>query len=223
MTTTSNSPWIIDSQIFLHPFTCLIAGPTQSGKTHLVEKILYFTDVLISPPPQRIVYCYSTWQSKFDEMRANIKKLEFHQGLIESAEELSSHENNLIILDDLMKECEMSESILNMFTIDSHHRNISVFFLTQNLFSRGKYMRTISLNCNYMIIFKNPRDKSQIYVLARQIFPLKMKFFLEAFSDAVDNKSHSYLFLDLTQKTLDKNRIQTSILPGEQRILYTSK
>jgi len=122
-----------------------------------------------------------------------------------------------------MSECEKDPSILNLFTTDSHHRNISVFLISQNLFSQGKYSRTISLNCIYLIIFKNPRDKSQINVLARQMFPEKYNFFMEAFSDAVNNKSHSYLFIDLKQDTLEKNRIQTAILPGETRVLYTSK
>lgn len=214
--------WSINNEIFLHPFTCLVAGPTQSGKTYLINKILMYQNILINPPPQRIYYCYSVWQSRFDEMLSTIKNIEFFQG-IKSLDELNTLKNNLIILDDLLQDCENSDSISHLFTIDSHHRNCSVFFLTQNLFSRGKHMRTISLNCSYMIIFKNPRDKSQINVLARQMFPDKISFFLEAYSDAVENKSHSYLFLDLKQTTLEKNRIQTGILPEEKRIIYTKK
>ena len=74
-----------------------------------------------------------------------------------------------------------------------------------------------------MIIFKNPRDKSQVNVLARQMFPYKYNFFLEAFADAVESKNYSYLFVDLKQSTLEKNRIQSGILPTEQRIIYTPK
>lgn len=213
--------WSINTEIFLHPFTCLVAGPQQSGKTHLIQHILEYQDILISPPIQKIFYCYSVWQPKFDEMKQSINNLEFFQG-IKSLEEVNAFENNLIILDDLMQDCENSDSIAHLFTVDSHHRNCSVFFLSQNLFSRGKYMRTISLNCSYLIIFKNPRDKSQINVLARQMFPDEISFFMEAYSDAVENKSHSYLFLDLKQTTLE-NRIQTGIVPGEQRIIYTKK
>lgn len=214
--------WSINSEIFLHPFTCLVAGPQQSGKTHLIQQILKYQDILISPPIKKIFYCYSVWQPKFDEMKQSINNLEFFQG-IKSLEELNAFENNLIILDDLMQDCENSDCIAHLFTVDSHHRNCSVFFLSQNLFSRGKYMRTISLNCSYLIIFKNPRDKSQIGVLARQMFPDQIPFFMEAYSDAVENKSHSYLFLDLKQTTLEKNRIQSGIIPGEERIIYTKK
>lgn len=214
--------WLINNEIFIHPFTCLIAGPTQSGKTHLIQQILLHQEALISPVPHRIFYCYSVWQSKFDELKLQIKNLEFYEG-IKSLEELNIYESNLIILDDLLQECENNDCISHLFTVDSHHRNCSVFFLVQNLFSRGKFMRTISLNCSYLIIFKNPRDKSQISVLGRQMFPDKFHFFMEAYTDAVENRSHSYLFLDLKQTTLEKNRIQTGIIPGEQRVIYTKK
>lgn len=109
-----------------------------------------------------------------------------------------------------------------MFTIHSHHKNISVFILSQNLFSRGKFFRTISLNSHYLVIFKNPRDKSQLNVLARQIFPNKINFFLESFIDST-NKPFSYLLIDLKQTTLEKNRVQSGVLPGEQRLFYTPK
>lgn len=214
--------WSIKSEVFEHPFTCLIAGPQQSGKTHLLKHILQNQDVLISPAPEKIYYCYSVWQPKFDEMLSSVKNIEFYQG-IKDIQELNPLINNMIVLDDLMIDCQNSENISHLFTVDSHHKNCSVFFLVQNLFSQGKCMRTISLNSSYIIVFKNPRDKSQIGVLARQMFPESVSFFMDAYSDAINNKSYSYLFLDLKQNTPDKNRIQTGIIPGEQRIIYTKK
>lgn len=214
--------WLIDSEIFIHPFTCLIAGPSQSGKTSLLKEILTFNKILINPFPQNIIYCYSVWQPLFEAMKNTITNIEFNEGIL-NIEELATSTNTLIIFDDLMKECETDKSILNLFTIDSHHKNISVFLLSQNLFSRGKYTRTISLNASYIIIFKNPRDKSQIYALARQMFPDKISFFMEAFNDTINTGGHSYIFLDLKQKTLEKNRVQTGILPGDRRIIYTPK
>ena len=70
-----------------------------------------------------------------------------------------------------MNQCNESEQVMNLFTVGSHHKNTSVFFLTQNIFSKGKFTRDISLNSNYLIIFKNPRDQLQFQILARQMFP----------------------------------------------------
>jgi len=47
-----------------------------------------------------------------------------------------------------------------MFTKISHHRNVSVVYLTQNVFDKNKYARTISLNAHYLVLIKNPRDAS---------------------------------------------------------------
>ena len=62
-----------------------------------------------------------------------------------------------------MRESCKDTSIYDIFTVDSHHKNISVFFLTQNLFPKEKNARTISLNCNYIITTCNPRDRAQLF------------------------------------------------------------
>ena len=49
----------ISETIFMHPFTCLIAGPTSSGKTTIIEKILDQNVDLIKPKINRIIYCFS--------------------------------------------------------------------------------------------------------------------------------------------------------------------
>jgi len=214
--------WTISNIIFIHPFTCMIAGPTQSGKTHLVYDILRYNQIIISPSITKIYYYYSTWQEFYNTFSSINPNVVFIQGLPDISE-FSSLDNNLIILDDLMSECEKNLSVLNLFTIDSHHKNISVIFITQNLFSQGKYSRTISLNSHYLIIFNNPRDKSQINTISRQLFPNKHSFFIEAFEDCVEKKSFGYIFVDLKQTTEGRNRVQTNIIPGKQRIIYTAK
>ena len=40
----------------------------------------------------------------------------------------------LLIIDDLMQ--ETNESVVNLFTKGSHHRNVSVMYLAQNLFPK---------------------------------------------------------------------------------------
>ena len=130
--------------------------------------------------------------------------------------------NNLVIFDDLMAECIKSEAVLNLFTVGSHHRNTGVFFITESIFSKGKYSRDISLNANYLIIFFNQRDQMQFNILARQMYPDNSKFLVECFKDAA-SKPHGYLFIDLEQSTEMRNRIQTGILPNKLRIIDTTK
>lgn len=212
--------WEIDAFIFKAPFTCLIAGPSQSGKTTLLGQILVENIRLIYPPPDRIVYFYSRAQPAFDELKKKVD-IEFVEGLPD-ADMFDSSLNNLIILDDLMDKAVADKSVLNIFTVDAHHKNISTFLISQNLFVQGKYARTISLNANYMIIFNSPRDRSQILFLARQMFPTNPNFLIECFEESTKVK-HGYLFVDLTQSIKNDFRVQTDVLNNEQRIIYVEK
>ena len=44
--------WLIDKDIFQHPFTCILSGPTMCGNTYLLKEILKNKHVLINPKPQ---------------------------------------------------------------------------------------------------------------------------------------------------------------------------
>jgi len=213
--------WLIDPEIFIHPFNCIISGPTMCGKTFFLKEILKFREVLISPLPTKIYYCYKSWQKTYDDFKDLIPGIVFVKGLLDF-EDLNEMKKNMIIFDDLMNEVIESESVMNIFTVGSHHKNTSTFFLTQNIFAQGKFARNISLNANYMIIFQNPRDLQQIRVLARQMYPDDSKFLIESFQDST-TKPHGYLFIDLKQSTESRNRIQTGILPSQKRIIYVSK
>jgi len=213
--------WFINSNVFTHPFNCVIAAPTMGGKTFLIKEILKFKDVMISPSPTKIVYCYKAWQPTYDEIRSNNTSILFHKGIYDM-NKFKPSENNLIVLDDLMQECINDPEILSLFTVGTHHTSTSVFFLTQNIFSKGKYSRDLSLNSNYIINFKNPRDQLQMQVLSRQIFGNKSKYLMESYDDAT-KKPYGYIFLDLRQDTELRNRVQTGILPFQKRIIYTRK
>ena len=216
---------ILESFNFFHPFACLIAGPSQSGKTTLIEKIIY-ENSLIKPNIEKILYCYSTWQPGYTEVINKCKELnkeiEFLKGLPE-IEKFTNNKNYLLILDDLMTECGNDRNILNIFTRDSHHLNISVFLLNQNIFPNEKYARTISLNCQYIILTNNPRDRLQIEALSRQISPRGQKYIKEAYDDAVSSKNYGYLLFDLHQRTNYLNRVQTGIFSNEERVIYREK
>ena len=66
-----------------------------------------------------------------------------------------------------------NQLVENLFT-NGRHINLSVVFVSQNLFYMGKKCRTISLNSTYIVVFKNLRDQSQIRHLACQMFPTKI-------------------------------------------------
>ena len=192
-----------------HPFTCTIAGPTQSGKTQFVVRLIKHANELITLPPENIVYCYGEFQPLF----AKLPGVEFHEGLPE-VKRFDGRRRELLIIDDLMNEAD--ETVCKLFTKLSHHRNVSVVFLTQNLFHKSPHVRTMNLNTHYLVLFKNPRDATQVATLARQMYPGKSKFLLEAFEDAT-KEPYGYLLIDLKPETDEKYRIRTNIFPDDDR------
>ena len=103
--------------------------------------------------------------------------------------------------------------IVNLFTKGSHHRNLSVSYIVQNLFHQGKGNLSISLNSHYLVLFKNPRDRLQILTLAKQMYPAQTAWFMEQYDDAVQ-RPFGYLFVDLKLTTHDSCRSRTNVLPG---------
>lgn len=198
-----------------HPFTALVAGPTGSGKSTFVFKLIENADVMIRPPPSKIVYCYGEYQPSFDAY----PQVDFRRGLPDS-EDFDGSRPSLLIVDDLMDEAD--RSVANLFTKGSHHRNVSVVFLVQNMFHKNKYIRTISLNAHYMVLFKNPRDASQFASLARQMYPNRSTFAVEAYKDAT-RQPFSYLLVDLRPEQDEDLRLRTNIFPGDTQYVYVPK
>ena len=77
----------------------------------------------------------------------------------------------LLVLDDLMVEGGEDKELLDLFTKHSHHQNITVLYLCQDMFPPGKYAKCISRNAHYIVAFKNPRDQLGMKNLLPQAFP----------------------------------------------------
>ena len=104
---------------------------------------------------------------------------------------------------------------MNLFTRGSHHRNLSVIYIVQNLFHQRKGSRSISLNSHYLVLFNNPRDKLQIFIPAKQMYPGQTDFFLNQYEEAV-KRPFGYLLIDLKTTTEDNCRLRTNVLPSEE-------
>lgn len=205
-----------------HPFTSLVAGPTGCGKTYFVIKFLKCIDTMIDLPPHRILWCYGEYQPIFNDVLKQCPHVEFVEGFPESLQDMMNpQERTLVIIDDLMSEVSGNKNLASIFTKGSHHRNCSVVLIQQNIFYQGKESRTVSLNCQYLTIFKSPRDVHQVSVLGRQIYP-QSKHFMEAFNDATKNP-FTYLLIDLKPETPDDLRLRACIFPGEKQYVYSKK
>ena len=66
-----------------HPFPALIAGPTCSGKSQFVKRLLESGEAMIDGSPQNIIWCYGMYQPAYDEMQNSIPNIQFVEGVLQ--------------------------------------------------------------------------------------------------------------------------------------------
>jgi len=198
-----------------HSSTWLICGQTGSGKNTFVSKIIKEKENLFYPrQPKFVIVFYKTWQVIYDDWKRNQNVHLFIEGIPEEKEIrniFSVYKKNggcIAIFDDLQN--EVNETILNCFTVFSHHYDVTIFLLVQSLFLENKIYRVCSLNAHYIVLMKNKRDGQSVTYLARQISPYNTKYITESYLKATKNP-FSYLLFDMRQETKDLVRLRSNI------------
>jgi hypothetical protein len=206
------------------PFTMVISGMSQSGKSTLTGNILARRNEIIVTEDDRLInrvmYCYTEHQPKFfSELERRVPGIQFHKGLPEEYAD-GTDAPSIVILDDLMSEASKSDDACAAFTRTSHHRNVCIIMLIQNFFFKN--LKSLTGNCQYLTIMKNPRDSSFMSCLGRQMNGGRKNVVLdEAYKDCMETP-YGYIFIDLKQTQNDKYRIRNKIFP-EDCTVYTSK
>lgn len=199
---------------FRSPFSCLVSGPSQSGKTFFVKQVLENHDRLIDKFVQlRVLWCYGIEsESTGKQMKNPSVFIKYHKGL-PTDKQLEGY--NTVIIDDLLTEAAKTETMTNLFTRVVHHKNVNVFVLIQNIFFKSHVIRNLNLNANYIVLFRNIRDQSQLSVFAHQFYPENSSFFKNVFKDATSTP-YGYLLVDLHPKTKDEYRIRSNIFDAKE-------
>ena len=192
----------------------MLVGPTQCGKSFLAAQLLTHKDKIFNPVPKKVIWCYSLWQSLYDNLKEKglvdhfTEGLEDYQNYLIKDEKNGNYEPSIIVVDDLQRDVS---KMADMFERGSHHMNATLIFISQNVFHQGRNFRDVSLNTHYMFVFKNNRDQSQIHNLARQVYPGKSRFLSEAYEIAC-KRPHGYLMFDFHPETVPQLKLRTDIL-----------
>lgn len=204
---------------FQNPCSLMLSGPTQSGKTTFLLNLLRNVDHLFQEPSCKgnVIYFYREMQKQLEIFK---KEGLVHQwfpylpstDLIDELTAAHLETGSMIIIDDFQQ--HVTEDTVEIFTNKCHHRNAVVVFMAQNLFCPRPGFRTISLNSNYILLFKNPRDASQIICFAKQFASGSVRWVIKAHKEATRN-AHSYMLFDLHQRSPDWARVRSNVLPHE--------
>ena len=200
----------------IHMGTCMIvSGPANGGKTSFVIRFIENAQYMFDTIPSRVYWFYGHETAQQGYLTK--KNFVLYHGLPVNFD--FCEPNSIVVLDDLMDRAGNHEGVTDLFTKAAHHKNLFVIFILQNLLPRDRNARTRALNSQYMVLFKTPRDGFQIDVLGRQIYPSKKHYLLDIYKEATE-EPHSYLFIDLYQRTPELIRFRAKILPDEQP-MYT--
>uniref|UniRef100_A0A914IDU9 AAA+ ATPase domain-containing protein n=1 Tax=Globodera rostochiensis TaxID=31243 RepID=A0A914IDU9_GLORO len=191
----------INEQELKFPIPCgiIVSGPSSSGKTQLVLRLLSCADEMFAPAPKAIVWAYGEYSAQIPELE--------RQGIIVHAGAPSDEMLNklpkpfLIVYDDLMGEID-AKKLADLYTKKSHHNNFAVIFLTQNLFDKA--MRVPRSNAQYIFLMRAPNDMLSIRNLATQIFPREQGFLIDAYKQACA-EPYGYLLKQLIGQRVLEN------------------
>ena len=189
---------------FHTPSSILVVGPSGCGKTHFTERLLLNNTDLFESPPQAIHYCYGAWQDGFVRMKKG--GVIFHEGIPETESLSQWFPQGRYI--------GVRRSHGRRKWRQTHHQNITVLYLCQDMFPTGKYAKSISRNAHYVVVFKNPRDQLGIRNLLLQSFPTEWKDVLEVFRQTT-SRPFGYMVLDLHPASSDDVRLLSHILKDE--------
>lgn len=204
------------------PFSMIVAGPSNCGKTTFVYNLLTNQDRVLDKNFDYILWFYGQVPPNniIEEKVDNIRIIE---GLPDTFNNyIQSHKNGLAVFDDLMSECSNNPLITDFFTKRCHHENVSVILIMQNFFHGGKERINFTKNATYYTVFNSPLDQTLPYSLARNIMPSKSKVFIDIYNEAVD-RPHGYLFVDGHQKTPKEARFRTDLFGEIQRVFIPLK
>ena len=161
----------------------LLVGPSFSGKTYLMLKILSrisnrdFYIITKSPPEQ-----YSNSKVKIKEISVEIKPL-------------NEYENGIIVFDDILG--SSNSRFIDQFFIRGRHNNLDIYYLSQSYFDLPK--RTIRNNSNKIILFNQTlKDIEHIY---RDVAGYDMNY--DEFKDLCRKsweEDYNYLYIDRSKK-----------------------
>ena len=121
---------------FLHPSTILIAGPSGGGMTSFLINALCHD--MLSPQPDRVVLVYGKDQPGYRNLEQKYPHLELIKGPLPKSlyEKFHADENNLLVLDDEMLDASKSTDLGRLVGQWSHHKNLTVIVLVQNIFEK---------------------------------------------------------------------------------------
>lgn len=208
--------------IFKHPFSLILASPSNGGKSTLVYNIIKNSKDVVEHTNGKgfdsVWVLYRSYQPLYDRMKQelHIPVYLFEKTLPADLETLLSRTHSkfpVVIVDDGL--CpENQDLVLDLFCRLGHHLAVSVILITQSIFDcKNPGLRICHRNTKNLIIFGCPRDQGSLRTLIHQMIPdhKKAKLLLETIEQELE-KPYRYVLFDYNPMCPVSQRYKTNIL-----------
>ncbi len=207
-----------------------ILGPSHSGKSVIVEKLLR-DDSVWDRPPRRVIYAApskadrASYISRLEQTCDEGGKELTVSEKIPSAEEvgrLGEEGHALIVVDDLLS-FKDGGSLADFAIMHSHHLDISIIFCVQNAFyKRGKLdLSTLSRNATFKLVLFQTADFLQYKMLSARLFPERKSHLVDSLCAAKDRYGLNYVAVNTHSFCpVPRNNIVYSAIFREERARF---
>jgi len=184
------------------PSGIIVSGPSSSGKTELVLRLLENADKMFEPKPEAILWAYGEYTEKIGQLQR--KGYHVYQGVPSEEAVAKMPKPFIFVLDDLIQDID-PKRLANIFTRNSHHQNFTPIFITQSLFDKA--MRVPRANSHFIFLLRCPNDQQSLRSLATQLFPRESNYFYSAYKQACEHK-FGYILISLHPSISNELRLR---------------
>ena len=162
---------------------------------------------MFAKPHKKCIFYYKIWQTLYTELEKEFEgKIIFKK--IFKREKIVRVKNCFIVLDDFLT--QLTSEFLDMFLVGNHHKNLTVVFLTQELFFND-VLKTIRRNTDFFV-FLGSLDKNSVFrVLASDLDTLEMERFKNGFKKIM-KKPYRHILYDRFPTTYTTLRVKHDVM-----------
>ena len=218
------------------PFSMLVAASSNSGKTHLVRDLILNHYRMFEKPITEVVWLYhkraydeDLVKQLTEELNVPIRFIEGFPAKAISEGTLFESNNSaakLLVLDDIVVAALRSHRDLftELFTVMSHHNNICIIGILQNLHAdtagQRQIMNNIIRNLSYVVLFPDRRNLSALKQIARTYFNGEEQKLIAPFKELIESKQ-KYLYMVIDFIDMDMPVKFNTLRPTDDAYFFT--
>lgn len=191
----------------------LLYGPSETGKTTLLKDILAHSDSLYATPIDQVIFCYTTWQDDYDEIKGKNSTIIFVQTQGEVEKCLSESEGHrLIIFDDHFQQAvgEMNRFLFDLLTVQCHHSGISIILVVHLIFHKN--LKNLVPNFQ-QFAFTNVRNTLTVSMFFQQYAKPVYKQLLQHYEYCMSKDEFGIFFFSKHPRTPEAIKVRSSVVP----------